>query len=204
MSNDQSIEDKQLQAAIWFVRHRILLWKALILALVLINAGFWGFVIFRVGLDLYYMPERKRMDIDLTRSDGSLYAYTVAHQPQAIIVSSVDSLAIGEATDVVARLTNPNIDWYAQFSYRVGVGETIEIARDGFLLPGEERLFFKTFRDKLGAPIFEVAEVRWRRINKHEVNDFAAFRGERLNFAVLRPTFIPAVLEAHGTISRAR
>jgi hypothetical protein len=46
--------------------------------------------------------------------------------------------------------------------------------------------------------------VRFSRVSRREIADYAAYHGERLNFKVENAQFLPSVVEGRGVLSRAR
>lgn len=202
MANEGNIAETQLEAAVWYVKHRTLLRVIVLVLIVGVDAVLVLYSVFGVGRDLLSFGKRKEQEFELLRSAVPLAAASQA-KTLDLQLRGVELLRIGEVTDVVARVQNPNADWYVRFSYVIGLGETTERFDDGFLFPGEEGIFVKSLRGATGTVVFNIENVTWRRINSRDIPDFAAWRDERLNFEVRNPKFTPAVLDGKGEVSRA-
>ena len=200
MAGDKNLSETQLEAAIWYVRHKLLLMRLGLGALMALAAVFWAYTLFGIGRDFLGFGQRRTVEQQLTATLAD-----EVQKPADLELGGVEILSAGEFTDLVVRVRNPNTQWYAQFQYTIGVGEEIRDEPTGFLLPGEERPFVGTFRARAsGQPIFNIGKVSWRRIDPHNITDFEAYKNERLNFAYENQEFVPAVVEGAGTVSRAR
>lgn len=200
---DPQLGERQLTAALWFVNHKHVLRRILIIALGVIIAAFWGYVIFAVARDIFQIPARRAIEQELLRSGTSLAGYVKAAAPQEIGLAGVETLLSGEISDVIVRLQNPNLVWHARFRYTIGVGAGQAVARDGFLLPGEKRIFFNSFRGARGTPDFRIENVSWFRMDSHQTSDAEAFKEEHLGFEVQNAAFVPAQAGERGATDRA-
>ena len=198
------LADRQLTAALWFVNHRIVLRRILIITLIVIAAAFWGYVIFAVARDIFQLQTRRASELELLGSGASISDHVQAAAPQEIGLAGVETLVSGEVTDVIVRLQNLNPVWRARFRYTIGMGGENLVARDGFLLPGEERLFFNSFRGGRGTPDFRLEQVAWFRVAARQTPDIAAFTEERLRFDVQNTAFVSAQSGDRGAVDRAK
>lgn len=194
----------QLKAALFVVKHKLLLRKVLMGLLIGVDVIMLGYAITGITSDIWGIPRRRRMDFELVHPQVGWEMFRQQSKPRDLEFGGLTVLTVGDASDVVMRLRNPNAQWEAKFKYVVGLGETVEGPRDGFLLPGEERPLFATIRGGRGAPVFNVTEVRWSRVPRKEIPDFAAYREARINFKVENAQFLPSVVEGRGALSRAR
>lgn len=191
MPGDENLKDKELEAAIWYVKHRELLRKIALGLFIVVDVVLVGWVLFSVGRDFVSGPQRQQQDAELTQT-LSLAKTSAPGRPQDLQLGSVELLTISQATDVVAKVRNPNPQWAVQFEYTIGLGEKVE-KFPGFLLPEEERPFFRTIKGgSSGQVVFNIDQVSWRRIDARITPEVASFKAERLNFATSEPQFIPA------------
>lgn len=199
MVNEDKLATQEVSAAIWYVKHKRLLRKVVLGFIIAIDLGLVIYSSFGVGLDFLSFGKRKQQELELLHSEIPLDLSRLANKPQDLQLGGVDLLRTGAVTDVLARVQNPNPSWTAQFSYTVGLGDNVERADDGFLLPGEERPFFHSFRNAEGGVVFNIDKLSWRRVDAHEISDFNAWRDERLNFEIKNARFNPAAVSATGT-----
>ena len=204
MPDDEQLSEQQLEAAIWYVKHRALLRKLVLGVILALDATlvlYSGFGAFR---EFLFSNKRVAQELELLKTNIPGEATRLANRPVDLQLGGIELLRSGEVTDVLARVQNPNPEWYAQFSYTIGIGDQIERVENGFLLPQEERPFVRTIRRAgAGTLVFNIENLSWRRINPKEISDVAQWRQERLNFEVKNPKFVPAVVEGKGSVSRA-
>lgn len=204
MPDDEQLSQQQLEAAIWYVKHKARLRKILLGSILVLDVIVVGYALFGAGRDLVSSPTRRAQDFELLRVNLPQSLSQSVSRPVDLQLGGVEFLQSGGVTDVLARVRNPNPEWYVRFSYTLGIGDRVERATDGFLLPGEERPVFRSFRGVGGGTVvFNLEDIEWRRINPREILDFAVFKNEHLNFEVKEVQFIPSVVEGQGRVSRA-
>lgn len=201
MNNPQELADKQLEAAIWYIKHKVLLRRIIIGAIIAVDAILILYSVFGVGKDLFFFGDRRQQEAELLRSTIPVIAARGSSRPVDLQLGGVNLLRTGEVTDVVASVQNPNQQWYARFEYVIGLGEETERVSDGFVLPAQERTFIHPLRQSRGTVVFNIENISWRRINHREISDFQAWEAERLNFEVTDAEFVPSAVQ--GTVSRA-
>lgn len=204
MLEDQQLEESQLQAAIWYVKHKARLRKILLGGFLVLDIAVVGFALFGVGSDLVYSPLRRAQELELLRISLPQSISEGSSRPSDLQLGGVEFLQSGQVTDVLARVRNPNAQWFVRFSYTLGIGDQTVRATDGFLLPGEERPLFRSFRGIGGGTVvFNLEDMQWHRVNPREIPDYAQFKAEHLNFEIKDTKFLPTVLEGQGKVSRA-
>lgn len=203
MANDEQLGEQQLEAAIWYVKHKALLRKILLGAIGAVDVVVVAYVIFGAGRDLVSSPLRRAQEFELLRINLPQASSQGVSRPADLQLGGVEFLQSGQVTDVLARVRNPNPQWSVRFSYTLGIGDRTERATDGFLLPGEERPLFRSFRGVGGGTVvFNLEDIEWRRVNSREIPNFEEFRSEHLNFEIKDVQFLPSVIEGQGRVSR--
>ncbi|OGL66189.1 hypothetical protein A3B21_01855 [Candidatus Uhrbacteria bacterium RIFCSPLOWO2_01_FULL_47_24] len=201
MIDEQNTNERQIKAAIWYVKHKELLRKLGLGALLALDVIFMVYVLYAVGRDFVSSPRRRAQEAALIQSGPQ----AVRAQPLDLQLGGVDLLRVGEVTDIIASVRNPNENWYARFDYVIGIGDNTEKHADGFLLPGQERPFFRSVRASgAGTPVFNIENLVWKKVSAHDTADYSAFRDEHLNFEIKNAQFLPALVEDKGTASRAK
>ena len=198
MINEDKLATQEVSVAIWYVKHKQLLRRIVLGLVIVIDVGLVAYSSFGAGLDFLSFGKRNQQEMELLHSEIPLDSSRLANKPQDLQLGGVDLLRSGAVTDVLARVQNPNPSWTVQFSYTIGLGDVVEQANDGFLLPGEERPFFRSLRNAEGGVVFNIDKLSWRRVDAHEIPDFNAWRDERLNFEVKNARFNPAEVSTVG------
>lgn len=199
--NIDNISEKQLKCGIWFMDHRTVLKKALIIFLILINVWFWGYTFY--GLFDYFIVSynrEKQAETQLVQGGINWVAINRANSPQPLAIGSPRITADRQATDFVIQIQNSNDDWLAVFHYSMILGEEIKTGED-FILPGTTKYLFNTFRQGRGAPNFAVNDVKWQRITTRQIEgDLVAFLSDRLNFSFDDIRNVPSAQNMPGWI----
>lgn len=204
MNEDRNLANAQLEAAIWYVKHKLILRRIVIGLIVAVDAALMLYAGFGVGRDLFHFGTRREQEFELLKTAVPVSTAAQTSGPADLQLRGVELLRIGEVTDIIARVQNPNLQWYVRFQYTMGLGDETETFDDGFLLPGQEGTLLRSLRGASGTVVFNVESVSWRRVNRHEIPDFEVWRAERINFEVSKAQFSPAAVEGKGSVSRAQ
>lgn len=188
--------DQELQAANWWVQHNVFLSRLGYTVLVLLIAGFWGYVSWSL-LDAYVIsyPREQRIPA-IIASNQRLKANLTADAPGAIQVSPVANFAGTEGRrDLLTEITNPNKDWWAEFEYQFKFGDESTPVRKGYVLPGGQRYLTEVGWKSpsgggVGSPEFVVSSLAWHRVDPAKVErDYAEFAAKRLQLQTDQPTY---------------
>jgi hypothetical protein len=199
--------ESQLAAASWYVSHKVLLKKIFIGFLIFLNVVFLGYGLY--GLVNYYLIEGPIFDRAMRNLSQSINygAINAAAQPKSLAIGTTTIFNSGTGRyDFVAKILNPNSGWQAEFTYDFVADGAARPEKNGFTLPGEEKYFLDLgaeFKSKPRQAVLEVKNMRWQKINAHEIPDYAAWRDARLNFVFENVKFSPAVVAGTISVSRA-
>ncbi len=179
------LDSKKLGWGIWYVEHRLTLYRVLLISLIALSAVFWLFSLWKWGNYLIFgLTADQRLGQELSRFNN----YTLAQPhfaPAPISVISTQVLPGGkDKYDVVAEVINPNDHWLARFDYYFIVGSEKTPAQTSFLLPDEARLVGILGLSSAQAATLVLENVAWTRISGHTVPNPKAWQADRLNFAV--------------------
>lgn len=175
--------------AIWYVKHKILLYKILVGVLVGFNVitisyslWQWGnYLIFGIAAD-QALDKNLASQINYTGINQSLAAVPIQVSDTQILVSGVNRY------DIVSEVSNPNPRFLAKFDYNYLLGEDASTTmRHALLLPGEVRpLAYLGYTE--GVPDdntnLVISNVVWERIDAHQAPNIEDWQKERLNFVV--------------------
>jgi hypothetical protein len=191
----EDLSEKQLKWGYWFVTHKILLKRILIITLIAMNAAFFGFSGYGLVSDLMNAPARRQMVDELGRNLlNPLLSEQRAAKP--LTIANPQVLSSKNAYDFVTQVTNPNQDFFAHFSYRFVAGSFMTEFKSGFILPGERK-----YLSELGvlspkrpsSASLEISGLAWRRVNKHEIPDWQDFAHQHLNLPITDVVYVPGI-----------
>ncbi len=199
--------EKQLKIAYWYVSHKLLLKKILIAFLLFLCIIFWGYGIY--GLINYFLIDQVRFNQTLKEVSSELVnypAFRLKNQPKNFAILSSNVLPSGkDRYDFLAKILNPNLNWWAEFEYKfIFDGEETSL-RKGFILPNEEKFLFELAVESKSKPrqaTFEIQNIKWSRLDGHKIPDYAAWSKERLNFEITEVKFSPSVVKDGSPISK--
>ena len=197
----------QLKVASWYVSHKILLKKIFIGFLISLCAIFWGIGLY--GLINYYFIEGPAFNLAMRElSRGVDYsAINSAIQPKGIEIGTTTIFSSGKGRyDFSGKIFNSALNWRAEFTYNFLVDGVARPEKSGFILPGEEKYVFDlgvSAPTKPRQAVLEIKNLKWQRIDAHEISDYAAWQDDRLNFLITDVKFTPAAVAESIPISRA-
>lgn len=177
----------EFKRGLWFVQHKILLYKLTMAFLIVWIVGFGGYAIINLA---DYLIFGIVADLNLGKQLTSFPDYTniqpkyAPTQPQ---VQGVNSLAGGSNSfDLIAQVANPNKNFIIYFDYYFNAGDQKTPVQRGFLLPGETRpvVYFGLKGGYPGDVNLVLENVAWKRLRTQEIKDPLSFQTERLNFKV--------------------
>jgi len=169
---------------------------------ILLLTVIWAFV---DGFIVSYPAESRAVAEVVAYGQQDLHAYTLANKAEDMDPGSATLISAGEGKyDFYAPLTNPNADWWAEFTYAFEWdGGTSEPAA-GFILPGESEKPIVAFSaESEAAPrgvVLTLTNVVWHRVDHHLTGEYAEWAADRLAFTISDPTLGTAELD--GGIGR--
>ncbi|MBI2436386.1 MAG: hypothetical protein HYV41_01415 [Candidatus Magasanikbacteria bacterium] len=188
--------NRSLQIAQWYVGHKILLRKILIIAL-----SVWSVITISIGLIVW----GKYLIIDMVRDDqhiasiANTYVSQSAIQNQApknLIISQVRTFgASPDRYDFIAHVRNENSRWAVKITYMFTYSGGQTEKGTGIILPGADRIITVLGHDLSRQPTgvdFSIIDAQWKRISAHVLPDPAAYISDRIQFEVRDLVFIPA------------
>ena len=177
----------QFKRSLWFSKHKVLLYKLAVTALVILSVVLWGFSLTRWG---DYVLNGIVADIKLANDLVNFPDYTgiqAHYAPKPVEVAGVNVFTGGSKSyDLVADVANPNPNFIVYFDYYFTDGANKTPTQKSFLLAGENRpITHFGLKDSYPTGINLVLEnVVWKRISGHIVKDALAWQKDHLNFSV--------------------
>lgn len=183
----------ELEAANWWVRHRLQLRQAGYAFLIFLIVIFWGYTLWSL-LDAYVIsyPREARIP-SVIRSNDALRSTLTENAPQAIQTSPVASFATTDnRRDFLIEITNPNAEWWAEFDYQFDLNGERTPLRKGFILPNGRRYLAEVGWNGEGAgdAKLQVDNLKWHRVDPAKVDrDYTSFAANRLQLQTTDPTY---------------
>lgn len=188
---------QELKLGFWYVRHKALLYKILLITLIGTDSVLVLFGAWKWGVYLLELPDYQRLQRNLSASVN----YTGIHprfSAQPIQVVNTQILFSRENKyDAVAELINPNGRFLAEFDYYFIVNGEKTSSQKTFLLPGESRpVAYLGIKDGAAAsPAIAFENIKYRRVSAHKIADAAAWQNYRLNFQASDFVFLKSLAQ---------
>lgn len=200
------ITEKQLKWGYWFVTHKLLLRRVLVVVLLLANAALFGFSGYAFVADLLNASLREAQLQSLVTNRLNP-AVADAQAPQSLTSSNAQVLVSNGKYDFVVTVKNPNRYFSARFSYRFVAGSFATPPTVGFILPSEEKFVVTLGQAADARPsgaALEISNIVWQRIDRHAIPDWTVFSSQHLNFPITDISYTPGIEIAPGkpTIGR--
>jgi hypothetical protein len=179
------LTDQELRVASFWVQNRLGLRRAGYVTLIIIVTVLWGFSLWSL-LDAFVIsyPRESRIPLFISQNELTMKSLE-ASAPRPIQPSEVQILPTTDSRqDFLVEISNPNTQWWAEFTYRFDAGEGQTTAKKGYVLPGSSR-----FLTELGwkgdvraqTATLVVDDIRWHRVDPKQVErDYNAFATQRL------------------------
>lgn len=186
---------QELKYSFWYVRHRLLIHRIVIIFLIVLSAGTGLYSLFQLGTYvLFGLGQSSAVDQSLTSFENyTLSQPRFAPQPLQVVATNVFSGGVGKY-DLVADVVNPNPRFRVSFEYYFSYNDAKTVLQTTTLLPGEHRpvaslgLMGEVYPTNATLVIQNIA---WQRLSNHDYLDPTAWQNERLNFLVSNFEFAP-------------
>ncbi len=191
----EGLSTKKLNFGLWFVNNRKRFVTATIVILILLSAGFFFYSGYHYT---YYLLEGKDNDEqllnELSRYEPVSLEYKLKNSARDLQFYKVETFSVDGSYDLVAKISNPNDKYYANYSYCF-VENDIELACDeGFIFPLESKYLLALAIEREYRPQVQLRmkSIGWTRVNLHKYPDWESHYNDRLNFTVSDIRFKPA------------
>jgi len=186
--------ESDLKKAYWWVSHRLLIYKIIKIALVVLCVFLWGWTLW--GLTKYFLLDwNKQADVEANLGANYIdYKYWAEkNKPKDFVYSSIKIFDIGGGRyDFFVMVKNPN-DRFAitslkyKFNFNNRKDENI---KETFILPGQTKYLVDLGVSTEGSPstvALEVLDIKWQRLPS--LQDYQAYEKKALDFVVSDEVF---------------
>lgn len=189
-SNESGVSLKRMNFGLWIAEHRRRIIKTVIISLILLSAFFfiyssYSYIVYFISGD----PNAELINNNLSFAARQVTSDLQTAPPQVFDNDGHSDLAI--------QVTNPNSKFMANFSYCFKQGDQDIACGRSFILPSENKNILALARDFSGSRSelsFHISDIFWRRIDAHQIPDWAVFFSQRLDFAFSDMKFASAAM----------
>lgn len=201
---DEKFSERELKLSYWLVTHQLLLKK--ILAGILIAAAGILWIYSAIGfIDWAFVTgpkERANLNtiLQIKVEPGALRA--IAARDIIFTEAEIFSSGVGRY-DLLARVSNSNENWWAEFDYRFA-GEGLDGGwKKGFVLPGDKKYIVDLGVERAFRPRnvrLETKNLKYHRIDPHVIPNYATWRDEHFNMSATNKDFDPNAIQNNKSI----
>lgn len=181
--------------SLWWVEHRAFLRRLAYGAFMVVDGLLLSFVLWSMldSFAISYGDDEREVAKVVAYGQGDLRAYSVANAADDILPEQIQVFSIGNNRyDFYANLSNPNADWWVEFTYSFAFDAGSTTPAEGFLLPGQTKPVVSlavTSQSSVRDAQFELTNVRWHRVDHHVIPDYVMWQGDRLRLTITDAVF---------------
>lgn len=179
----EELTEKQLKWGYWFTAHRLQLYKGLIWFFIIFDILLGGYNLYSWGDYLFfgYFNDQKLLT-DIRTSSLNFQSLQEHFAAKPIVVEGSVSFPLGDKTDALVLLRNPNNNFFVKFDYTFLLNGQVLERQSSFLLPGELKYLAQLGIKGGGEINFNLVGTSWHRISTRELVNPQKFIAERLQF----------------------
>lgn len=189
--NDKAgVSLKRMNFGLWVAEHRRRLIKIFIVFLILLSAFFF------IYSSYYFIVYLTSGDPNAQLLNNNL-SFSTRQEVSGLEVSPLQVFDNDGQPDLAVQVVNPNEKFMANFSYCFKLGDKDVACGQDFILPAEKKYIlalaseFSGSRSELS---FSISDIFWRRLDAHQIPNWADFYSQRLDFAISDLNFTAAAL----------
>jgi hypothetical protein len=162
-----SLTDNQLKLSYWYVSHKLLLKKMLMVFLIALSALVWFFVVWQLISYLVNYSAHKQLQNNLLFTQDPSLSTIESEMPKNVSISSVQVYGTENGYDYLAIVTNENKNWLGEFDYRFVNGSDLQLKK-GYVLPDSEANIME-FTSDGNSSDFQISNLKWKRVYNYEL-----------------------------------
>ena len=193
LPSNEHLSEKQLKFGYWYVTHKLQIKKWFTFSLLVAAAFLW---IFTIGMlvKLYLIDYPRQLELERALPQSLVNPYAIeAAQPKQIQNKPVQVFEGSKgATDVTTEVVNPNEDFWATWSGRFSAEGATTTWKMEYILPSESKEIADLGLEAPGglrAPRYEMRDLSWHKVDRHQIADYKKFFAERQRFDIQNITF---------------
>jgi hypothetical protein len=193
LPSNEHLSEKQLKFGYWYVTHKLQIKKWFTFSLLVAAAFLW---IFTIGMlvKLYLIDYPRQLELERALPQSLVNPYAIeAAQPKQLQNKPVQVFEGSKgATDVTTEVVNPNEDFWATWSGRFSAEGATTTWKMEYILPSESKEIADLGLEAPGglrAPRYEMRDLSWHKVDRHQIADYKKFFAERQRFDIQNITF---------------
>ncbi|MFA4942508.1 MAG: hypothetical protein WC564_02615 [Patescibacteria group bacterium] len=187
------ITTKKLNLGLWIVSHKRRFVLGVIGFLIAISAIFYGYSLYQYVDYLFFGGALERLSLEQMATTSALdEAQRIKNTALKLEGFAPQILPNNGKYDFLAKVKNPNPNFFATFNYCFTDGTTELACGLDFILPSETKyvaVYSVDLKFKSSGASFVVKDVNWQRLDLHQYPDWNTFSASRLNFLVENAAF---------------
>lgn len=185
---------EKLERALWFFQNRKNFKKSFVILLILFCIIVWSYALYGYGKYLIIGMDRdKKLAEELTETN-IFHNDVLQFSPKTIVLSDLEVIRENDKYDFVIKIINPNDYHVGYFNYCfTSNGDDIKCGGN-FILPEEEKYIIELSNEIKGGGGqigFEIKKLNWKKIDRHEINNWGIFENKRINFEIKNAEITP-------------
>jgi len=196
----EGVTMKKLEAGLWYIEHRDMLRKIIIVILALVGAVSWLYTLYGFGFYIFKgMNDDATMFRELVSTESFDHAYLVkigGQQLELFPVKVFESSNVkGEPRyDLIAEVINPNLRHAGLLNYSFVSGSEVIASGEINILPGDDKYITALGLDlaeRPGNAKMVINNLALKRLDARAFPDWDKFKKEHLNISVSDIKFTP-------------
>jgi len=191
---ENELSEKQFNFGYWYTTHKPQLYMSLLVGIIVFDVFLGAYNLYKWG-DYFssgYLKDQK-LAAEIASQLSNPAALREALGPKQIIVQWTAVFPSTATVDAVSIVKNPNAKYLVYFEYDFAAGGAKTETRQAFLLPNEEKPVAELGIKGIGIndAVLEIKNIKWQRIDLHQIKDINTFINDRLAFGYSGFKFIP-------------
>lgn len=182
---------KKLNFGLWWILNIKFFKKAIFWFIVVLGIIGWLYTFISFG---HYMTIGSNKDDQMIKNMVVPNLNKVAAPaPIPLQLGEVEILpSFGGGYDFLAVISNANPQFYAEFDYSFVINGSSSPIQKDFVLPGEQKkivLLGLKWIDSIRLANLSLSNIKWQRIDRHQIADWELFKKQHLSFDISEPEF---------------
>ncbi len=199
LNNSQKFESSdapsegRLGFGLWIIKQKRHFYIALVVLLVAVSAIVYGYNIYSyIDYFLFSGPAERANIANLSNSIINWQQQQKTNAPASLLQSDPQVFLSAGNYDFVAKLENPNSNFYAYFSYCFTDNGQAISCHNSFILPGEKKYLLSLGNKQTATTSLqlEIRDLIWQRLNGHLYPNWPNFSKNHLNFTTSNAKFL--------------
>ena len=187
------ITTKKLNLGLWIVSHKRQFILGVTGVLIALSVVFYDYSIYSYIDYLYFGGKAERLAIEQMATVSAVdEVQRIKNAAKKLEESSPQVFLNNDKYDFLAKIKNPNTNFFANFNYCFNDGSVELACGSTFILPDETKyvtIFSNELKFKPVNLSIVIKDVTWQRLDLHKYPDWKGYSASHLNFIVENAAF---------------